>query len=135
MCRAVAQSICPRWLTHERLARLTPAHWMTPAIRRCDESFYLALADLPRLGSYKDAVVLSLSAEFCYVRASNPETIESVTVRLTRPPGYFAVLESQLRKIADLLASRLRDGSLLLDEYEFDGEDFVESQWPAMSLA
>lgn len=134
MRRAFARSIYPRWLTHEQLTRLTPAHWMTPAIRRSDGSFYLALARLHRRQP-KDEVASDLSAVFCYVRVSAPETIESVTVRLTRQPRYFAVLENQLRHVAELIATRLRDGSLLWDQYEFDGEDLAEIRWSAMSFA
>ena len=107
---------------------------MTPAIRRSDGSFYLALAGLPRR-SRKDDVASNLLAVFWYVQVSNPETIESFTVRLTRPPCFFAVVESQLRHAADMLAARLAGGSPLFGDYEFDGEHLVETQSLAMSLA
>lgn len=134
MSRAFARSIYPRWLSHDQLTKLTPPNWLTPALRRSDGSFYLALAGLPRRWR-KDDVASNLLAVFWYVRVSSPETIESVTVRLTRAPRYFAVLESQLRRVADWLALRLAEESLLLGEYEFDGEHFARVQWPAMSLA
>ncbi len=134
MRRAFGRSIYPRWLTRDQLAKLAPADWMTPAIKRSDGSFYLALACMHRKQS-NDDVASNLSAVFRYVRASTPETIESVTVCLTRQPRYFSVLESQLRHVADLLATRLRDGSLLLGGYEFDGEDFVQLQWSLISFA
>lgn len=133
MRQAFGRSIYPRWLTHDQLTKLTPANWLTPVIKRSDGSFYLALACLHR-GQPKDDVA-SLSAVFWYVRASTPETIESVTVRLTRQPHYFAVLESQLRAVADFLATCLTDGSLLLGDYQFDGEHLAEIQWPALSCA
>lgn len=125
MRRAFARSNYPRWLTHDQMSRMTPAQ-MTPAIRRSDGSFYLVLADLPRRAR-KDDVSSNLLAEFWYVRDCAADTIESVIVHLTRPPRYFAVVESQLRHVADSLAASLSEGSpLLSNDYEFDGEQLTE---------
>jgi hypothetical protein len=134
--RVFVRSNYPRWLTYDRLDSLNHPDWLAPAIKRTDGvSFYLSLAEMARR-SYKDDSLKVLLAGFWYVQYDTPDRIDSVTVLLTRPPRFFAVLESQLRHTADLLAARLADGSLLSAEYEFDGEDLSKRQaQPAMALA
>jgi hypothetical protein len=130
--RAFAQSRSPRWITEARQTRMSPRDWMTPSIRRTDtKTFYLVLADLPerrRLRTKKAPACLS--AIFHFVREDEADKIESVTVLLTRPPHFFAVLESQLRIAANELAVRLTNGLSLSGEYRFDGRHI----WPRCDL-
>lgn len=126
--REFAQRRYPRWITQVHQARMSPKDWMTPSIRRTDtKTFYLVLADLPerrRLCTTKAPACLS--AIFHFVREDEADKIESVTVLLTHPLHFFAVLESQLRIAANELAVRLSNGLSLSGEYRFDGRHLVE---------
>jgi hypothetical protein len=127
--RAFVRKSYPPWMTQARLDSMIPPDWITPYIRRTDgKSFYLVLANLPdqHRPRRNSASTDCSSCEFWYVREDTVDTIESVAVLLTQPPRFFAMLESQLRRTADLLADRLTSGSLLSSQYEFDGLHLTE---------
>jgi hypothetical protein len=120
---------CPEWISRELQAKLMRLHWMAPDIRRSDDrNFYLVLADAPRqcTPGRNDLPTECLSIGFWYVLACAPEGIQTVSILFVRPPLFFAELETQIRRVADLLAYRLDSGKALCSEYEFDGRELTE---------
>ena len=120
---------CPHCEENSRQTSMVPLRWMAPIVTRSDGSrFHLLLIDMPTKFSpgRRDIPSGCLAAGFWYVHVAFAPTPITVSVLLTAPPMEFAVLEGQLRQIADLLAEELLTGRPLCPQYEFDGEHLTE---------